>query len=272
VAVGCDTTTNRCTATPVPGCCTSDADCGDANTCTTDSCTVATGVCTNTAISGCCVGDADCNDGDDCTADACEAGRCVAPSIPGCCLTDAECREGNGDLCTSPSCNVTTQLCVETVIDCDDADACTVDACEADGSCSHAARDCDDGNACTTDTCESDGTCASVAIPGCAEGDAGTMTGDDAGMVVEDDAGMTVEVDAAMPPGVDGGPRADAATPRTDGGGVDAGMASPDAAVDPMTMSSGCSCSVPGRSERSSAPLAFGILAMIAGVLARRRR
>ncbi|MBN8611849.1 MAG: hypothetical protein J0L92_14740 [Deltaproteobacteria bacterium] len=268
----CNLRTNRCETTAVPGCCDDDADCGDSDACTTDRCNTTTGVCTNTDIADCCASAGDCSDGDSCTTDTCVSNRCTTTPITGCCENDGDCSEGDGDLCTEPSCNLTTGICAETATDCDDADACTVDACEADGSCSHTALDCDDADECTADACGADGLCVNDPIAGCGTSDAGMMMGEDAGMVVEDDAGMTVEVDAAMPPGVDGGPRADAATPRTDGGGVDAGSVSPDAAIDPMTEPTGCACSVPGRSERSSAPLAFGILAMIAGVLARRRR
>jgi hypothetical protein len=268
----CNLRTNRCETTSVPGCCDADADCGDSDACTTDRCNTTTGVCTNTDIAGCCATAGDCSDGDSCTTDTCVSNRCETTPITGCCANDSDCSEGDGDLCTEPRCNAATGICAESAVDCDDADACTVDACEADGSCSHTALDCDDADDCTADSCGADGLCVNDPIPGCGTSDEGTATGDDAGTAVGYDAGTTVEVDAAMPPGVDGGPRPDAATPRTDGGGVDAGSVSPDAAIDPMTTSSGCSCSVPGRSERSSAPLAFGILAMIAGMLARRRR
>jgi hypothetical protein len=48
--------------------------------------------------------------------------------------------------------------------DCDDGDACTLDACEAAGStCTHAARTCDDRNPCTVDTCDENGGCSAIA-------------------------------------------------------------------------------------------------------------
>jgi hypothetical protein len=42
---------------------------------------------------------------------------------------------------------------------CDDANPCTVDACNS-GQCAHAPKDCSDGDACTQDTCNpADGVC-----------------------------------------------------------------------------------------------------------------
>ena len=42
-------------------------------------------------------------------------------------------------------------------LNCDDANACTVDTCTAPTGCAHAARTCDDGMACTQDWCDPDG-------------------------------------------------------------------------------------------------------------------
>jgi hypothetical protein len=46
--------------------------------------------------------------------------------------------------------------------ECDDGDACTQDACNPDGSCSHAEVSCDDGNGCTLDRCDPASGCSHV--------------------------------------------------------------------------------------------------------------
>ena len=44
--------------------------------------------------------------------------------------------------------------CVHTPKDCDDSNACTIDACDpTTGACTHAPTNCDDNNACTNDSC-----------------------------------------------------------------------------------------------------------------------
>lgn len=48
-------------------------------------------------------------------------------------------------------------------VNCDDADACTVDAC-VNGTCSSSPRICDDGNACTTDSCDTQLGCLTADI------------------------------------------------------------------------------------------------------------
>ena len=60
---------------------------------------------------------------------------------------------------------------------CDDANACTMDTCLADGTCSHVAVDCDDGNPCTTDLCDPVQGCITTAAPittSCDDGNACT--------------------------------------------------------------------------------------------------
>ncbi|HEU5073654.1 MAG TPA: metallophosphoesterase, partial [Polyangiaceae bacterium] len=49
---------------------------------------------------------------------------------------------------------------------CDDADACTSDACES-GDCLHTPLDCDDADPCTTDGCDSGAGCWYTLIEGC---------------------------------------------------------------------------------------------------------
>ncbi len=56
--------------------------------------------------------------------------------------------------------------------DCDDADPCTTDVCEANGSCTNTPIDCDDGDACTTDSCSA-GVCNNDPIS-CDDGEACT--------------------------------------------------------------------------------------------------
>jgi len=63
---------------------------------------------------------------------------------------------------------------------CDDGNACTSDACGADGQCTHAPVNCDDGNVCTTDSCDpAAGGCVSVANDGAACDDGNACTGGD---------------------------------------------------------------------------------------------
>src|SRR5207248_2323351 len=48
--------------------------------------------------------------------------------------------------------------------DCDDANACTSDVCNPDGSCSHTAVSCDDSNACTADSCNPASGCVHTVV------------------------------------------------------------------------------------------------------------
>ncbi len=49
---------------------------------------------------------------------------------------------------------------------CDDGNSCTVDTCNADGTCAHSApTDCNDGNPCTADSCDPDtGACVTTPV------------------------------------------------------------------------------------------------------------
>jgi len=143
-----------CTSTVVPGCtsCTSAADCADdGNLCTTESCNAGTCVRAQDPSCPACAADTDCNDGNACTSDACVAGECAAMITPGCttCSTDTDCVD-DGDACTTETCS---------------AGACTVSLAPTCSACASDA-DCDDANACTTDTCVA-GACASSPIDGC---------------------------------------------------------------------------------------------------------
>ncbi|MBI1826805.1 MAG: hypothetical protein HY287_11165 [Planctomycetes bacterium] len=63
--------------------CLNNADCDDANACTTDACED-NNTCSNTSIPDCCNLDADCDDGHSCTADVCSSNACLHTQIPGC--------------------------------------------------------------------------------------------------------------------------------------------------------------------------------------------
>jgi hypothetical protein len=83
------------TFTP-PSACSTDANCNDANGCSTDTCNVSTGFCSHAANPG-----GSCTDGIACTTDTCSAcGRCA--SADGC-TPPAVCNTGNGQCEASPS-------------------------------------------------------------------------------------------------------------------------------------------------------------------------
>jgi len=140
--------------------------CNDSNVCTTDSCNAVTG-CAYTPISGCqvCGANSDCDDGDPCTMDTCDPGTgCQSMAAP-----DATpCSDGvfcNGlETCRGSVCAAGGPP------ECDDANVCTMDACdEAASRCMHesitgcctADADCADSDACTVNEHCEDGTCAS---------------------------------------------------------------------------------------------------------------
>ena len=160
-------------------------DCDDKNGCTTDSCVPGIGcvhapnalgcddgnalTLGDACQSGACVGlpasctnDSACSDGNACTDDACVTGACAhKPAGAG-----KACEDGNGctigDSCLSAAClpGVATS--------CDDANACTDDACDpGSGACKHSANTspCNDGDACTTqDACAAGGCIGSAKL------------------------------------------------------------------------------------------------------------
>ncbi len=166
-AVACDDgnpcTTDVCDATQYGGCgyINNSDSCNDGDACTDN----------DTCVAGACVGSAkSCNDGNECTADSCDTnGSCVNEPTPnitcgqGVC-TGAYC--GDLNICDGvPTCDAAGE-CVQTPIDCDDGDPCTVDSCDpASGACSHEALDCSDQNTeCSVFSCDAQsGAC--VAIP-----------------------------------------------------------------------------------------------------------
>lgn len=167
---------------------TSAAVCDDGNACTVgDVCDA--GSCVGTALAACsCSGNSDCadfEDGDLCngtlvcdggtckvdptsvvTCDAAGQGPCVAnrcePSTGQCApvaLADGlACK--SGDACmTDGACQA--GACVGKAVDCDDANPCTTDACDAVLGCTHGVKEgsCDDGNPCTPSSACSAGVC-----------------------------------------------------------------------------------------------------------------
>lgn len=191
-----------CGTTPIPGCCTSDVDCDDGNSCTDDACD-GSGTCTNSLRLGCCRSDGECGDGDPCTLDLCEDEACTSAPVPGCCTDDSDCDDGNActaDVCPTPGAACESSLipgcCVDDT-DCDDSDSCTIDVCtDGGGTCMHDPDprccatdfDCDDGNQCTTDSCV-ERSCVNAAMGCC--GDDSCDDGDECTLDVCDGSACT---------------------------------------------------------------------------------
>jgi hypothetical protein len=140
----------------VPGPCTTDGQCDDANLCTDDVCVA--GSCQNTANT------VACDDGNICTSnDACTERQCRGQAVASCCFSDCGCDDGLS--CTTDSCvgNVCTHAPVAEGTPCDDANACTTGDVCGGGLCVGAAPlTCNDNNACTTDSCASTTGCANA--------------------------------------------------------------------------------------------------------------
>ncbi|HEV7734384.1 MAG TPA: hypothetical protein VGR62_19580 [Candidatus Binatia bacterium] len=100
------------------GLCSSDFQCNDFNTCTTDACI--NRFCSHVPIN--------CDDSDPCTADSCSMFLGCMNSLLSC---------DDGDECTDDVC-VDGTTCGYTPVSCDDNDACTVDSCAMVGGCGHA--------------------------------------------------------------------------------------------------------------------------------------
>lgn len=175
--------TNGCRNTPVPGCCSSDADCADVsactvnerciagscisdprdcddtNPCTSDSCDPTSG-CRNIAV----VNGISCDDGNVCNGIAtCQAGSC-APGTPPVC--------DDGSACTIDGCNPQSGCtrqpisgCCDSDADCADASACTINERCLAGACISDPLECDDGNPCTTDRCQAASGCSYTPVP-----------------------------------------------------------------------------------------------------------
>jgi hypothetical protein len=216
-------------------------------------------------------------------AETCSGGATICP---------ANAFEADGTSCADGATCNGAEVCASGVcqsgvpVDCDDADACTMDACVEPGGtctltpvsgCCMTDTDCDDGDACTLDVCESTTTnmCAFMMMPGCPDagaGDGGTGDGgaEDGGV---GDGG--VGDGGVGDGGVGDGGRADAG----DGGDAEAGdggLAGDASEADAMPVDTGtdpgddggCGCRA---APRSSAP-SFWLLGFVALSWARRRR
>ncbi|MSQ84370.1 MAG: hypothetical protein EXR77_16070 [Myxococcales bacterium] len=118
-------------------------DCGDANTCTQDTCQAKTG-CIHLPQSSTCTDDNVCTISDTCTGGVCKGG----------CSFDCQ----DSDLCTTDACSP-TKGCTHTLSTgpCDDGQFSTVaDTCGAVGGCSGKALDCQGevGGACANGLCD----------------------------------------------------------------------------------------------------------------------
>jgi hypothetical protein len=156
------------------------ADCNDLNGCTNDSCDPASGCkhANNTAScddgSACTIGDICgggacvpgttiiCDDAKPCTADSCDSTTgCKHVNTTGTCSDGSACT--SGDLCSGGAC------VPGSVIDCNDGNLCTTDACDTLTGCKHVNNSvsCDDGDACTSnDTCGA-AKCTGATVVGC---------------------------------------------------------------------------------------------------------
>lgn len=164
------------------GCCASNAECDDANACSTDVCkpdNTGNPVCSHDTKADCCSTAADCDDKKPCTLDLCSApgGTCSHSDLPNCCLSAADCDDKND--CTADTCPAAggsckhQNTCCKSDSECATGDPCKKGVC-AGGSCAYTDtccsldEDCDDFNPCTKDACDK-GKCAytAAAVPGC---------------------------------------------------------------------------------------------------------
>ena len=151
----CDKAKTVCTTNPktIVVCAT-----GLDTVCSQTVCAPSTGTCSKLAISG------PCNDGDACTlSDTCAAGACKPGSyVCGACASDADCPD-DGDACNGQemcdkgqaptACSVKPGTAAAEGSPCSDSSLCTTgDLCNG-GSCLGKALNCDDANACTADAC-----------------------------------------------------------------------------------------------------------------------
>jgi uncharacterized repeat protein (TIGR01451 family) len=153
--------------------CQSNADCGDNNPCTDDSCENP-----GTPTASCLHVDntAPCSDGNACTGpDTCSAGACAGGPNVCTCQSNADCGDNNpctDDTCENPGTSTATCVHVDNTAPCSDGNACTgPDTCSA-GACvggpnvctCQSNADCGDNNPCTDDTCENPGTSTATCV------------------------------------------------------------------------------------------------------------
>ena len=161
---------NACTVGEVctAGLCASNKklNCDDLNACTDDVCDKVFACLSGPKAPG-----ALCSDGDDCTtSDTCVAGKCTG--------LKANCDDGNA--CTLDLCSKVggCKPAIDNTQPCDDGDVCTSkDKC-TDGVCKGAALACDDANPCTVDACDGKGGCKNILVDGkdCSDGNACTIS------------------------------------------------------------------------------------------------
>ncbi len=178
------------------------------NACNTSACDPTSGSCKLTPVAN----GTTCDDSQACTTgDKCSAGTC-ASGIWTCSCTVAtgakDCNDSKA--CTDDSCVLsgTTYICQNKVVAgkvCDDANACTSgDLCSSTGTCAGSPVVCNDGNVCTLDQCDASGTCVYPVNAGaacsdgsaCTAGDACTSTGKCAGKLVICDDGNVCTTDS----------------------------------------------------------------------------
>ena len=146
----CNPADGTCKFIGIAGCgvyCAKAVDCDDKNTCTDESCQGGKCVSINNTIA--------CDDTNPCTSpDVCGSGKCNSGAVKNC---------NDNNQCTDDSCDAKTGACVNlgkaATSTCNDNNACTAgDNCSGVGIggapvCTGVAKNCDDANACTTDTC-----------------------------------------------------------------------------------------------------------------------
>ena len=172
--------TVRLTQSGTVASCSTDGDCDDGLSCTTETCEQS--VCVY-AVGSCCQSDSDCDDSDACTADLCGADNAcqfVPVSTTACCNTTDDCADGNSctsEVCADNVCQYTPVVgegCCTSNSQCNDNDVCTIDTCneyncQSVNTCCQADGECDDGDdLCTIDTCVN-GACkfTTKSVPGC---------------------------------------------------------------------------------------------------------
>ncbi|MCB9787637.1 MAG: hypothetical protein H6744_13225 [Deltaproteobacteria bacterium] len=102
-------------------------------------------------------------DGDQCVGVVCEHGGTCVDEVD---AFHCECAAGfMGDACAEYDCAAT---------DCDDANACTADSCDAIDGCASEPVDCSDGDVCTDDACDTVTGCSNQPID-CDDADACTI-------------------------------------------------------------------------------------------------
>lgn len=253
--------------------------CNDGNACTTvDAC--AAGTCTGASSVACTASDA-CHVAGLCSP---TTGTCSNPVAP----NGTACTDGDActtsDVCTAGACGGTTMTCTAPV--CQTAGTCTAGTCPAPVPVT-------DGTPCPGGECAG-GACIAIdagPAPDAGAIDAGVDAGEpmdageaDGGEAMDggaldtgeaadagDDAGSVTPLDASLDDAaVSDAGASDAATDDAAMGDVGLDAARPDAAIVPVPLSDGCSCSVP--SARRRAPVELLALALGLLAIARRRR